>query len=135
MPGDLYVEVYVKEHEIFKRDGDDLYCEIPIRFSTAALGGEIKVPTLGKHVMLKVPSETQSGRVFRMRGKGVCSVRSHSKGDLLCRVIIETPVKLNKKQKALLQEFDQSFGPGEKHQNPKSSGWKDSVRQFFDNMG
>lgn len=98
-PGDLYVQVTVREHAIFVRDGNNLYCEVPISFSTAALGGEIEVPTLDGKVNLKIPSETQTGRMFRMRGKGVKSVRSHAVGDLLCKVVMETPVNLSDKQK------------------------------------
>jgi molecular chaperone DnaJ len=131
--GDLYVEVNVGEHAIFKRDGDDLYCEIPIRFSTAALGGELKVPTLGGSAQLKIPAETQTGKVFKLRGKGVQSVRSSSTGDLLCRVVVETPVRLSKQQKELLQQFEETFEDGKDH-SPRTTGWMDSVKEFFDRM-
>ncbi len=134
--GDLYVEVRVAEHEIFKRDGDDLYCEIPIRFTTAALGGELTVPTLDGSALLKIPGETQTGKLFRLRGKGVQSVRSHRTGDLLCRVVVETPVKLSSRQRELLEELDESFGDsdsGATH-SPRSQSWLDSVKGFFDRM-
>ncbi|STJ16535.1 chaperone protein DnaJ [Escherichia coli] len=108
--GDLYVQVQVKQHPIFEREGNNLYCEVPINFAMAALGGEIEVPTLDGRVKLKVPGETQTGKLFRMRGKGVKSVRGGAQGDLLCRVVVETPVGLNEKQKQLLQELQESFG-------------------------
>ena len=107
--GDLYVEVSVREHKIFQRDGDDLYCEVPIRFSQAALGASIEVPTLGGEVEIKVPAETQTGKLFRLRGKGVKSVRSSSTGDILARVVVETPVNLTSKQRELLKEFENTF--------------------------
>ena len=134
-PGDLYVEVRVKPHPIFQRDGDDLYCEVPIPFTAAALGGELQIPTLGGQVKLKVPAGTQSGKLFRLKGKGVQSVRSRAQGDLLCRVNVETPVNLNARQKELLKKFrEASEGEGSKH-NPRSDSWLDSVREFFDRMG
>ncbi len=108
--GDLYVQVRVKQHPIFEREGNNLYCEVPINFAMAALGGEIEVPTLDGRVMLKVPSETQTGKLFRMRGKGVKSVRGGAQGDLLCRVVVETPVGLSEKQKQLLKDLQESFG-------------------------
>ena len=104
------------------------------RWWTAALGGELKVPTLSSHVMLKIPSETQTGKLFRLRGKGVKSVRSHGPGDLLCRVVVETPVKLNRQQKEMLREFDETMGDDEHRQSPKSSSWLDSVKEFFEGM-
>ncbi len=132
--GDLYVEVQVRPHPLFQRHGDDLHCEIPIPFTTAALGGEIKVPTLDGSVMLKVQPETQSGKVFKLRGKGVRSVRSHHTGDLLCHVVVETPVKLNSKQKQLLREFEATFDHGTTDHNPRSRGFMDSVREFFERV-
>ena len=133
--GDLYVEVRVEEHEIFRRDGDDLYCEIPIRCTTAALGGELTVPTLGGSAVLKIPAETQTGKVFRLRGKGVQSVRSHRTGDLLCRVVVETPVKLSARQRELLTELEESFGASDSsHHSPLSQSWLDSVIGFFVRM-
>lgn len=132
--GDLYVHILVKDHPIFERDGNDLYCDVPISIASAALGGELEVPTLDGKVKLKIPNETQSGKMFRLRGKGVKSVRSSSTGDLLCRVMVETPVNLSKKQKDLLQEFESSLqGDGNKH-SPKASSWLDGVKNFFDSM-
>jgi len=134
-PGDLYVQVHVKEHPIFSRDDNDLYCEVPISFVTAALGGELEVPTLGGKVLLKVPAGTQTGKLFRMRGKGVKSVRGGGVGDLLCRVIVETPVNLTEKQKQLLHEFENSVQAGGKKHSPHSSSWLDGVKKFFEGMG
>ncbi|MEQ9567656.1 MAG: DnaJ C-terminal domain-containing protein, partial [Pseudomonadales bacterium] len=130
-PGDLYVQVFVREHKLFKRDGADLFCEIPISFIDAALGGEIGVPTLNGKVKLRVPAETQTGKLFRLRGKGVKPVRGGVVGDLLCRVIVETPVRLSDKQKALLEEFRDTLE--EKH-SPKSKSWLDGVKAFFDSL-
>ena len=129
--GDLYVEVRVRPHSIFERDGDDLYCEVPISFSTAAIGGQLEIPTLNGQVKLKIPAETQSGRLFRLKGKGVRSVRSNRQGDLMCRVQVETPVKLSSKQKEMLKEFEESVVSNEGKHNPRASRWMDSVRQFF----
>lgn len=129
--GDLYVQVMVREHKIFKRDGKDLYCEVPISFVDACLGGELDVPTLDGRVKLKIPSETQTGKLFRLRGKGVTPVRGGANGDLLCRVEIETPVHLNKEQKALLSDLRESLQGNHRH-SPKSHGWLDSVKHFFD---
>ena len=132
--GDLYVVIHVKEHHIFERDGNNLYCEVPISFSMAALGGEIEVPTLDGKVKLKIPAETQTGKLFRMRGKGVSSTRSGNAGDLICRVVIETPVNLNKEQKELLEKLEESL-KGQKSHSPKSSSFLDGVKKFFDNLG
>lgn len=132
--GDLYVVIHVKEHHIFERDGNNLYCEVPISFSMAALGGEIEVPTLDGKVKLKIPAETQTGKLFRMRGKGVTSTRSGYVGDLICRVVIETPVNLNKEQKELLEKLEESL-KGQKSHSPKSSSFLDGVKKFFDNLG
>ncbi|MEZ9626469.1 molecular chaperone DnaJ [Aliivibrio fischeri] len=133
--GDLYVQVHVKEHNIFERDGNNLYCEVPVSFTMAALGGEVEVPTLDGRVSLKVPLETQTGRMFRMRGKGVKGVRTHSAGDLIVKLIVETPVKLTKRQKELLQEFQESFdGKDAKKHNPKSEGFLSGVKNFFDDL-
>jgi molecular chaperone DnaJ len=132
--GDLYVEVRVKPHPLFERDGDDLYCEVPIHFAKAALGGELEIPTLNGQVKLKIPAETQTGRMFRLRGKGVKSVRSHRQGDLMCKVVVETPVRLSKEQKRILRDFEQAFAASNTDHNPKSSSWLDGVKQFFDRM-
>ncbi|MBV1916402.1 MAG: molecular chaperone DnaJ [Pseudomonadales bacterium] len=130
--GDLYVQISVKDHAIFERDGRNLYCDVPISFVDAALGGELEVPTLDGRVNLKIPSETQTGKLFRVRGKGVASVRGGGPGDLLCRVIVETPVKLHKKQKALLEEFQKSLDH-DKH-TPQKTSWFDGVKTFFEDM-
>lgn len=133
-PGDLYVQINVQEHPIFERDGRHLYCEVPISIVDAALGGELEVPTLDGRVKLKVPAETQTGKLFRMRGKGVKPVRGGPTGDLLCRVVIETPVKLTRKQKELLEEFGDTLSEaGDKH-SPRKSTWFDGVKNFFDDM-
>lgn len=130
--GDLYVQVNVKEHEFFQRDGKNLYCEVPIGFVEAALGGELEVPTLDGRVKLKVPTETQTGKLFRLRGKGVVPVRGGSAGDLLCRVVVETPVNLTTKQKELLEEFQASM-TGKKN-SPKQTSWFDGMKNFFGDM-
>ena len=132
--GDLYVEVRVRPHKLFERDGDDLYCEVPIHFSTAALGGELGIPTLNGQVKLKIPSETQTGKMFRLRGKGVKSVRSHRQGDLMCRVVVETPVRLSRAQKDILKNFEQAYEASKTEHYPKSSNWLDGVKEFFERM-
>ena len=132
--GDLFVQIYVSEHPIFQRDGSDLLCEVPISFVVASLGGEIDVPTLDGRVKLRVPPETQSGRLLRLRGKGVKAIRSGAQGDLLCRVAIETPVNLSEKQKSILREFDESMQKGAHKHSPKHSSWLDGVKKFFEDM-
>ncbi|WP_225639676.1 molecular chaperone DnaJ [Candidatus Profftia sp. (ex Adelges kitamiensis)] len=133
--GDLYVQIYIKEHPIFQHEDNNLFCEVPINFTMAALGGEIEVPTLDGRVKLKIPSETQTGKMFRMRGKGIKSVRDNTKGDLLCRVVVETPVKLNEKQKLLLHELEKSFYNSPNINNsPRSKSFFDSVKKFFDDL-
>lgn len=131
-PGDLYVEVRVKPHEIFQRDGDNLHCTVPVNIVTAALGGEIDAPTLDGKVNLKVPAETQSGKVFRMRGKGVQSVRSAARGDLLCKVMVETPVNLTRRQKELLQELGETLEEGGGRHSPETASWLDRAKRFFE---
>jgi molecular chaperone DnaJ len=134
-PGDLYVETLIREHKIFQRDGSNLYCEVPIGFPAAALGGELEVPTLDGKVMLKIPPGTQSGKMFRMRGKGIKPVRGGPQGDLICRVNVETPVNLTDRQKELVREFEETLtGTGNKH-SPHSHGWLDGVKKFFSDMG
>jgi molecular chaperone DnaJ len=132
--GDLYVQVQVQPHSIFKREENNLLCEMPISIATATLGGELEVPTLKGRLKLKVPAETQSGNLFRMRGKGVKSVRGGAAGDLLCRVNVETPVKLSGKQKALLRELDESMQEDGKKHSPQSASWMDRVKQFIDDV-
>ena len=129
--GDLYVEIHIKSHAVFQRDGDDLHCEMPVSFATAALGGEIEIPTLEGMARIKVPSETQSGRVFRLRGKGIRNVRSHAPGDLMCHVVVETPVNLTEEQKTLLRDFEELSLGNAGHHNPKAKGWMDKVKDFF----
>jgi|APCry1669189733_1035249.scaffolds.fasta_scaffold14706_2 molecular chaperone DnaJ len=134
-PGDLYVQIAVKEHAIFTRDGANLYCEVPISFPTACLGGEVEVPTLSGKVALKIPQETQTGRMFRLSGKGVKPVRGGPTGDLMCRVRLETPVHLSKEQIDLIQQLEKSLtGGGSKH-SPQAHSWLDGVKQFFDKIG
>ncbi|MEP2603156.1 MAG: molecular chaperone DnaJ, partial [Paraglaciecola sp.] len=135
-PGDLYVQVHVRDHKIFTREGNNLYCEVPLSFTRAALGGEIEVPTLEGKVKLKVTAETQTGKMFRLRGKGVKSVRSGSVGDLICKVVIETPVNLSSRQKELLNELEESMGTGKDvaKNRPKESGFFDGVKKFFDDL-
>lgn len=132
--GDLYVEVNVRAHPIFERDGANLACEVPISFVTATLGGSIEVPTLDGQLAVKVPEGCQTGKVFRLRGKGVKPVRGGPVGDLYCRVVVETPVNLSEEQKDILRDFDATVrGGGDRH-SPKESGWLDGVKRFFENI-
>jgi molecular chaperone DnaJ len=130
--GDLYVQVNVKEHAIFDRDGRHLYCEVPISFIDAALGGELEVPTLDGRVKLKVPAETQTGKLFRLRGKGVAPVRGGGAGDLMVKVVVETPVNLTSRQKELLREFQETTEDGHQKHSPKKHSFFDSVKKFFE---
>ncbi len=132
--GDLYVEIQVREHPIFERDGSHLSCEVPLSFATAVLGGELEVPTLDAHVMLKIPPETQSGRVFRLREKGVRPVRGGPTGDLFCRVVVETPVNLSAEQKETIGRFDESLRRDRKQHSPRQQMWLDGVKKFFENI-
>ena len=134
-PGDLYVEIAVREHPIFERDGAHLSCEVPVSFATAALGGSVDVPTLEGHAIIKVPAETQSGRVFRLRGKGVRPVRGGATGDLFCRVVIETPVNLSDEQTALLRKFEAAMAADTRSHKQRERSWLEGVRQFFGRMG
>mgnify|MGYP003332939499 FL=1 len=129
--GDLYVEVHIKEHPVFQREGEDLHCEMPISFIDAALGGEIEVPTLSGKASFDVPEGTQSGRVFRLRSKGIKSLRTALPGDLYIHVQVETPVKLNETQKNLLRKFDESLKSGGSKHSPQQKGWLDRVKDFF----
>jgi len=129
--GDLYVEIHIKQHAVFQRDGDDLHCEMPISFTTAALGGEIEIPTLDGAASIRIPAETQSAKVFRLRGKGIRNVRSHAPGDLMVHVIVETPVKLTDRQKELLREFGDIASSNAERHNPKAKSWMDKVKDFF----
>jgi molecular chaperone DnaJ len=133
-PGDLYVEMAVQPHPIFERDGKHLYCEVPINFADAALGGELEVPTLDGRVKLKIPAETQTGKLFRLRGKGVKPVRGGPEGDLLCRVVVETPVNLTRRQRDLLEEFRGTVSDSGTKHSPRQTSWFEGVKNFFDDM-
>jgi molecular chaperone DnaJ len=129
--GDLYVVIHLKPHAVFERDHNDLHCEMPISFSTAALGGDIEIPTLDGYAKIKIPAETQSGKVFRLRGKGIKGVRSASIGDLMCHVVVETPVNLTARQKELLAELESITVKGEGRHDPRAKSWMDKVKEFF----
>ncbi|WP_024325981.1 molecular chaperone DnaJ [Thioalkalivibrio sp. AKL19] len=133
-PGDLYVQVRVKPHKLFRRDGSDLHCEVPVSFATAALGGELEVPSLDGRVKLKVPAETQTGKQFRVSGKGVKSVHGGGVGDLICRVVVETPINLTKEQKQLLRQFEESTQAGGTKHSPQAHSWLDGVKGFFEDL-
>lgn len=133
--GDLYVEVRVKPHPIFERDGANLICDVPLDIATAALGGEVDVPTLDGRVKLKIPAGTQSERVFRLRGKGVKPVRGGAQGDVLCRARVETPVNLTNRQKELLEELQASFDGDTRKHSPRQNSWLDGVKKFFEDIG
>ncbi|MYM40565.1 molecular chaperone DnaJ [Duganella qianjiadongensis] len=130
--GDLYVEIHIKPHAVFQREGDDLHCEMPISFAKAALGGEIEVPTLNGKVAFTVPEGTQSGKTFRLKGKGIKGVRSGFAGDLFCHVAVETPIKLTDKQKELLRDFEKSTTEGGAKHSPQTKTWRDKVKDFFE---
>jgi molecular chaperone DnaJ len=129
--GDLYVVIHLAQHSVFQRDHNDLHCEMPISFTTAALGGEIEIPTLDGHAKIRIPAETQSGKVFRLRAKGIKGVRSTTPGDLLCHVVVETPVKLTARQRELLQELEESMSQEDARHSPRAKSWMDKVRNFF----
>ena len=130
-PGDLYIEIRIKKHEIFEREGDDLHCAVPISFTTAALGGEIDVPTLAGKAAIDIPEGTQAGKQFRLRGKGIKGVRSSYPGDLYCHVTVEIPVKLTEHQRKLLKELDESLKKGGAKHLPSEEGWTDKLKNFF----
>ncbi|WP_137894716.1 molecular chaperone DnaJ [Ramlibacter sp. 2FC] len=130
-PGDLYIEIRLKKHDIFERDGDDLHCSVPISFTTAALGGEIEVPTLAGKAAIDIPEGTQAGKQFRLRGKGIKGVRSSYPGDLYCHVTIETPVKLTEHQRKLLKELEESIKKGGGKHSPTGDTWTDRLKSFF----
>ena len=132
--GDLYVQIRIRQHPIFSRDGDNLYCEMPVSVAMSALGGEIEIPTLNGRAQLKIPPESQSERVFRLRSKGVRNVRSGEVGDLYCKIKLETPVNLSRKQKDILREFDRALKEdGERH-TPRESSWSDRLKSFFNDI-
>jgi molecular chaperone DnaJ len=130
--GDLYVVVHIKKHDMFERDGGNLHCEMPISFTTATLGGEIEVPTLGGAAKMRVPAETQTGAVFRLRGKGIKPLRGSEPGDLMVHVVVETPVKLTEKQKELLREFELSTQADAGKHSPKNKSWLDKAKSLFE---
>ena len=129
--GDLYVEIHVREHPVFTREQDNLHCEMPISIAVAALGGEIEIPTLEGIMRMKIPPETQTGKVFRLRAKGIRNVRSQQPGDLLCHVVVETPVDLTERQRDLLREFDELSRSNADRHNPQAKSWMDKVKDFF----
>ena len=130
-PGDLYIEIRLKKHDIFERDGDDLHCAVPISFTTAALGGEIEVPTLAGKAAIDIPEGTQAAKQFRLRGKGIKGVRASYPGDLYCHITVETPVKLTEHQRKLLKELDESLRKGGAKHSPSEEGWADKLKSFF----
>ena len=130
-PGDLFIEIRVKKHDIFERDGDDLHCQVPIGFTTAALGGEIEVPTLAGKASIDIPEGTQAGKQFRLRGKGIKGVRSTLPGDLYCHIAVETPVKLTEHQRKLLKELGESLKKGGDKHSPSTESWTDKLKSFF----
>ncbi len=132
--GDLYVEIRVTPHKLFEREGANLSCEVPVSFATATLGGEVELPTLDGNVSLKIPAGTQSGKVFRLRGKGVTTVRDARQGDLFAQVAVETPVNLTSEQRELLEKFEASVQAGGEKHSPRADGWLDTVRRFFDRI-
>lgn len=133
-PGDLYVQVRLREHSIFVRDGDNLYIEMPVSFKTAALGGELEIPTLQGRAKLNVPPETQTGKRVRLRGKGIKNVRTHQPGDMICKLVVETPVALTLKQKSLLDEFDALVSKGGARHNPHKTNWARKIKSFWDKL-
>ena len=130
-PGDLYIEIRIKPHEIFERDGDDLHCTVPVGLTSAALGSTIEVPTLGGKAEIELPEGTQHGKTFRLRGKGIKGVRSSYPGDLYCHVSVETPIKLTEHQRKLLKELDESFRKSGDRHSPTSKSWSDRVKDLF----
>jgi molecular chaperone DnaJ len=129
--GDLYVVIHIRPHEVFSREGNDLHCEMPISITKTALGGEIEIPTLDGYAKIRIPPETQTGKVFRLRGKGIKGVRSNAHGDLLCHVVLETPVNLTPRQKELLQELEEINERDSGRHNPRAKSWMDRVKEFF----
>jgi molecular chaperone DnaJ len=129
--GDLYIEIRIKQHDIFERDGDDLHCTMPVSMISAALGGSIEVPTLGGKAEIELPEGTQHGKTFRLRGKGIKGVRSTYPGDLYCHVAVETPVKLTEHQRKLLKELDESLKKGGEKHSPNAKSWTDRVKDLF----
>ena len=129
--GDLYVVIHIRQHAVFTRDHNDLHCEMPISITTASLGGDIEIPTLEGSAKIKIPAETQTGKIFRLRGKGIKGVRSAQHGDLMCHVVVETPVNLTARQKELLEELEAISAKHEGRHNPRAKSWMDKVKEFF----
>jgi molecular chaperone DnaJ len=129
--GDLYIEIRIKQHEIFERDGDDLHCTVPVGLTSASLGGQVEVPTLGGKAEIEIPEGTQHGKTFRLRGKGIKGLRSSYPGDLYCHIAVETPVKLTEHQRKLMKELDEAFKKGGERHSPTSRSWADKVKDMF----
>jgi len=129
--GDLYIEIRIKQHDIFERDGDDLHCKVPVGMTSAALGGTVEVPTLGGRAEIDLPEGTQHGKTFRLRGKGIKGVRSSYPGDLYCHVTVETPIKLTEHQKRLMKELDEGFRKAGDRHSPTAKTWSDRVKDLF----
>ena len=129
--GDLYVVIQISPHSVFQRDHNDLHCEMPVSFAIAALGGEIEIPTLDGSARIKIPAETQSGKIFRLRGKGIKGVRSSTFGDLHCHVMVETPSNLTERQKELLREFEKINEEDSARHSPRAKSWMNKVKEFF----
>ena len=130
-PGDLFIEIRLRKHDLFERDGDDLHCEVPVPITSAALGGEIQVPTLGGKASIDIPEGTQHGKVFRLRGKGIRGLRSSIAGDLYCHIAVETPVKLTEAQRDLLQQLEATFKESGTKHSPNDKGWFEKAKAFF----
>ncbi len=129
--GDLFIEIRLRKHDIFERDGDDLHCHVPVNMCTATLGGEIDVPTLGGKATIDIPEGTQHGKTFRLRGKGIKGVRASYPGDLYCHISVETPVKLTEHQRKLIKELDESFKKGGGKHSPNEGSWFEKAKSFF----
>jgi len=127
-PGDLYVVLHIKEHPVFQRDEDDLYCEVPISFPLAALGGEVPVPTLEGRANVKIPAGTQTGQIFKLRGKGIVNIEGRGRGDLLARVVVEVPTRLNAEQRRKLEEFSALVG---EENSPLHKSFFERAKNFF----
>jgi len=132
-PGDLYIEIRTKKHDIFERDGDDLHCEVPVSFITAALGGEIEVPTLAGKAAIDIPEGTQAGKQFRLRGQGIKGIRASYPGDLYCHIVVETPVKLTEYQRKLLRDLEESLKKGGAKHSPSTESWTERLKRSFFN--
>ncbi|TSE34980.1 molecular chaperone DnaJ [Tepidimonas charontis] len=130
-PGDLYIEIRIRKHDLFERDGDDLHVQVPVSITTAALGGEVDIPTLDGKATIDIPEGTQTGKTFRLRGRGIKGVRSSFPGDLYAHIVVETPVKLTEHQRRLLRELDESFRKGGGRHSPNEKSWFERAKDFF----